>query len=266
MVDTRPWPVALPDCLHASQAGGVAFLRLSRPEKRNALNDTMVLGLETFFRALSSDIKVVIVHGEGGHFSAGLDLSELAETDVTAAIAHSDRWHRVFEQIEFGPVPVVSVLHGAVLGGGLELACATHIRVAEESAYYGLPEGQRGIFVGGGGSVRLPRLIGVARMMDMMLTGRVLDAREGHAAGISQYVVGRGAGLETARTLAGKIAANAPLTNFAIVQALPRIAGSDPATGFLLEALMSAAAQNDPEAKKRLRDFLEKRVAKVVPD
>src|SRR5947199_18746 len=106
------------------------------------------------------------------------------------------------------------VLHGAVVGGGLELAAACHVRVAEESAFYGLPEGQRGLFVGGGGSARVPRLIGVARMTDMMLTGRVYDASEGLAIGISQYLVDAGQGLAKAFELAGRIAANAPLSNF----------------------------------------------------
>ena len=91
-------------------------------------------------------------------------------------------WHRAFERIERGRLPVVAVLKGAVIGGGLELASATHLRVAEPSAFYALPEGQHGLFVGGGGSVRVPRLIGAHRMADMMLTGRVLDAEEGHGA------------------------------------------------------------------------------------
>ena len=98
-------------------------------------------------------------------------------------------WHAAFDAHPVRPVPVVAVLHGAVVGGGLELAAACHIRVAERSAYYGLPEGQRGIFVGGGGSARIPRLIGVARMTDLMLTGRVFDADEGQAVGLSQYLV-----------------------------------------------------------------------------
>src|SRR3546814_4783914 len=89
-------------------------------------------------------------------------------------------WHEAFRHIQFGRVPVIAVLHGAVIGGGLELAAATHVRIAEPSSFYALPEGQRGIFVGGGGSVRIPRLIGVARMMDMMLTGRVYDRSEEH--------------------------------------------------------------------------------------
>jgi enoyl-CoA hydratase/carnithine racemase len=233
-------------------------------EKRNAFNEETILGIEAFFRALPEDVKAVVIHGRGEHFSAGLDLSELTETGIAEAISHSRTWHRVFEQVEFGRVPVIAVLHGATLGGGLELAAACHVRVAEASAYYGLPEGQRGIFVGGGGSVRLPRLIGTATMMDMMLTGRVLDAEEGQRAGLSQYLVAAGAGLDKALQLAGAMAANAPLTNFALIQALPRIAAADASTGLLLEALMAAAAQSDAEAKARLNAFLEKRAGKVV--
>ena len=105
---------------------------------------------------------------------------------------------------------MVAVLHGAVVGGGLEIAAACHIRVAESSAYYALPEGSRGIFVGGGGSVRLPRLIGTSRMMDMMLTGRIYDAEEGQAIGLSHYLVEPGAGLAKGIELAKHIAGNAP--------------------------------------------------------
>ncbi len=140
----------------------------------------------------------MVLSGEGQHFCAGLDLSEVAERSVAEGILHSRMWHAAFELVQFGRVPVVSVLHGAVVGGGLELASATHIRVAERSTFYGLPEGQRGLFVGGGGSARVPRLVGVARMTDMMLTGRVLDAAEGHAVGLSQYLVDDGAGLAKA--------------------------------------------------------------------
>src|SRR6187551_1492956 len=122
-------------------------------------------------------------------------------------------WHRALDSVQFGKVPVVAVLHGACVGGGLELAAACHIRVAEASTFYALPEGQRGIFVGGGASVRLPRLIGVARMRDMMMTGRTYDAAEGLAIGLSQYRVEAGEGLALATDLARKAAGNAPLTN-----------------------------------------------------
>ena len=136
--------------------------------------------------------------------------------------------------------------------------------IAERSTYYGLPEGQRGIFLGGGGSVRIARLIGVARVQDMMLTGRTLSAEEGHQAGVTQYLVEDGKGLEKAMELAGKAAANTLTTNFAVLHALPRIFESDPSSGLLTESLMAAIAELGPEAKQRLKDFLEKRAAKVV--
>ena len=254
----------LPSSLRAERQGALAVLRLARPEKRNALDDTMVRGVESFFCGLPSDVRAVVVHGEGEHFSAGLDLSELTRRDMAESIAHSRMWHRAFQAMEFGPAPVVCVLHGAVVGGGLELAAATHVRVAERSAYYALPEGSRGIYVGGGASVRLPRLIGTARMMDMMLTGRSYDAEEGQAIGLSQYLVDAGAGLAKGIELARRIAENAPLTNFAVTQALPRIAEQDPASGYLMESLMSAIASGDAEAQKRLKDFLEKRAPKTA--
>jgi (methylthio)acryloyl-CoA hydratase len=150
-----------------------------------------------------------------------------------------------------------------VVGGGLELASAAHLRVAEASTFYGLPEGTRGIFVGGGGSVRISRLIGASRMTDMMLTGRVFDAAEGQTLGLSNYLVADGEGVARALALATKIAGNAPLSNFAITQALPRIADLPAADGLFLESLMSSIAQGDEAAKERVRAFLEKRAAKV---
>ena len=150
-----------------------------------------------------------------------------------------------------------------VVGGGLELACAAHIRVAEPSTFYALPEGRRGLFVGGGASVRVPKLIGVHRMADMMLTGRVLDADEGAALGLSQYRVDAGEGLAHALGLAKKIAANSPVTNFAVLQALPRIAAADPDQGYLLESLMAAVASSSGEAEERMQAFMEGRGPKV---
>ena len=254
----------LPPTLHAERRGAVAVLTLKRAEKRNALNDPTVQGIEAFFTALPKGIGAVVLAGEGEHFSAGLDLSELSERDIMAGIAHSQSWHRAFERIEFGTVPVVAVLHGAVVGGGLELAAAAHVRVAERSTFYALPEASRGIFVGGGGSVRLPALIGASRVMEMMLTGRTFSAEEGQALGLSHYLVENGEGLAKGLELAERIASNAPFTNFAVMQLLPRIARSDPATGFATEALAAGIAQSDDEAKARLKAFLEKRGPKVA--
>jgi enoyl-CoA hydratase/carnithine racemase len=254
----------LPASLQIEQHGPVAVLRLARAHKRNALDDETIIGLETFFTALPESVGAVLLCGDGEHFSAGLDLSELEERDIGQGIAHSRLWHRAFEKIQFGKVPVVAVLHGAVVGGGLELAAAAHVRVSDRSAYYALPEGSRGIYVGGGGSVRLPRLIGVARMMDMMLTGRTYSAEEGLAMGLTTYLVDAGKAYAQGMELAQRIATNAPLTNFAVMQILPRISEMDPGSGYAVEALMSSIAQADAEAKARLKDFLEKRGPKVT--
>jgi enoyl-CoA hydratase/carnithine racemase len=256
-------PLAHLPLLRLERAGPVLHLRLNRPAKRNSISDALLAQLHTAFINLPADVRALVVSGEGEHFCAGLDLSEVSERSVAEGIVHSRAWHACFDALQFGAVPVVAVLHGAVVGGGLELAAAAHLRVAEDGTFYALPEGTRGIFVGGSGSVRIPRLIGTARMTDMMLTGRVFDADEGQAIGISNYRTPAGAGLAKALELATKIAANAPLSNYAITQALPRIAALAPGEGLFVEALMSAIAQGDDAAKQRVRDFLAKRAAKV---
>lgn len=243
--------------------GSVAVVRLNRSAKRNALSDALVLGLQTIFASLPDEARAAVIDGNGEHFCAGLDLSELKERDAAQGLHHSRRWHAALAAIEQGPVPVIAALHGAVVGGGLELASACHIRVADASTFYALPEGSRGIFVGGGGSVRIPKLVGAARMTDMMLTGRVYNAEDGERAGFAQYLVPQGESFAKAMELAQRVAANAPLTNYALMHALPRIAEQPADHGFFTEALMSAIAQAAPEAKERVRAFLEGRAGKV---
>jgi enoyl-CoA hydratase/carnithine racemase len=265
-VGDEPTRSTLPGTLRCELIDRVAVLTLARPEKRNALDDRTILGLERFFTTLDPNVRAVVLDADGDHFCAGLDLGEMAERDTMAGIAHSRMWHRVFDTIENGTVPVIAVLKGAVVGGGLELAAAAHIRIAEESSFYALPEGQRGLFVGGGGSVRIPRLVGAPRMADMMLTGRRYDAVEGGAVGFSQYVVPDGTGRDRAVKLAERVADNPPQSNFAVLQALPRIAEANPREGYFLEALMAAIAQGTDDAKERMRDFLEGRARRVTED
>ena len=256
-------PLAALSMLRLEKAGPVLHIRLNRPAKRNSISDELLAQLHTVLVNMPSDIKAAVLSGEGDHFCAGLDLSEVTERNVFEGMQHSRAWHACFDAIQFGPVPVIAVLHGAVVGGGLELASSAHLRVAEASTFYGLPEGTRGIFVGGGGSVRISRLLGVARMTDMMLTGRVFDADEGQTLGISNYRVADGEGLAKALALASKIATNAPLSNYAIMQALPRIADLSASDGLFMETLMASIAQGDEAAKDRVRAFLAGRAAKV---
>jgi (methylthio)acryloyl-CoA hydratase len=243
--------------------GAVAVVSLRRPAKRNALNDALVEALRDVYQNLPAEAKAAVVQGEGDHFCAGLDLSELKERNAGEGMHHSRGWHVALDAVQFGRVPVIAALHGAVVGGGLELASASHIRVADESTFYALPEGTRGIFVGGGGSVRVPKLIGVARMTDMMLTGRVYNAQDGERLGFAQYLVPQGQALDKAIELATRIATNAPLTNYALMHALPRIAEQPADHGLFTEALMASIAQSAPEAKERVRAFLEGKAAKV---
>ena len=254
----------LPDSLRLERDADIAILRLARPAKRNALNDPTVLGIGAFFSTIPEGVRAVVLHGEGEHFCAGLDLSELQERDVGDGVLHSRMWHRSLDEVQFGTVPVLAVLHGAVVGGGLELAAAAHIRVAESTAFYALPEGRRGIFVGGGGSARIPRLIGAARMTDMMLTGRVYDANEGQQIGLSHYLTDPGEGLRKGIELARKMAGNAKMTNFALMHALPRIAEASQDHGLFMEALIAAIAQSAPEAKARIEQFLSKQAGTKV--
>jgi len=249
--------------LHIEHRDAVALVRLTRPLKRNALNDGLIADLQHAFDHMPSSIRAAVLHGEGDHFCAGLDLSELQERDAGQGMMHSRTWHRALDAMQFGPVPVIAALHGAVVGGGLELASACHIRVADESAFYALPEGTRGIFVGGSGAVRIPKLIGVARMTDMMMTGRVYNATDGERLGFAQYLVPTGNALNKALELAQRVATNAPLTNYALMHALPRIAEQSADHGLFTEAMISAITQAAPEAKQRVRDFLEGRAAKV---
>jgi len=257
-------PAAPTDLLTLDIQTPIAILTLNRPQKRNALSLRVVQALKSAFESLPDSVRVVVLAGTGTHFCAGLDLSELSETSTAEGIRHSFHWYEAFSKIQFGRVPVVCALQGAVVGGGLELASSAHVRVADETTYFGLPEGQRGIFLGGGGSVRISKLIGFSRVTEMMLTGHVLNAQEGFAVGLAHYVTPAGQAMNKAMELATRIASNAPLSNYAITNVLPHIAEQTMANGLMTEALIAAITQGEPEAKERVNAFLEKRAAKVT--
>jgi enoyl-CoA hydratase/carnithine racemase len=249
--------------LQFEMRGTIAVIRLARPAKRNAIGDALILALRDQLETLPAEARAAVLCAEGEHFCAGLDLSEIQERDAGQGLHHSRMWHAALERVQYGPVPVIAALHGAVVGGGLELASACHIRVADDTTFYALPEGSRGIFVGGGGAVRIPRLIGAARMTDMMLTGRVYNAVDGERIGLAQYLVPAGQAFDKAMELAERVAQNAPLTNYALMHALPRIAEQPADQGFFTEALMAAVAQSAPEAKSRVKAFLDGKASKV---
>lgn len=261
MPDTTP-------LIRTEQHEAIGIVTLNRPAKRNAINDQLIAELGEYFARPPAGVRCVILCGEGEHFCAGLDLIERmelrardAETrDSLAGVRHSRGWHRVFDLIEFGEVPVISVLKGAVIGGGLELAAATHVRISEPSAFYQLPEGQRGIFVGGGASVRVPQIIGKTRVTEMMLTGRKLTAEEGERLALAHYLVGPGEGMARARALAAQIAGNSPVSNFAITNGISHIAAMAPQQGLFAESLVAtlAASAAESNSAERIRAFFDK--------
>jgi len=244
--------------------GDIAVIGLDRAKKRNAVNDELLKQLrEACFRA-TEEAKCGVIFGHGDNFSAGLDLAEAMEwMKPGAPRKRRGRWHRPYDLIARGPIPFVAALKGACIGGGLELASACQVRVADETTFFALPEGQRGIFVGGGGSVRIQRLMGYARMADLMLTGRVLTAAEGERANLCQYVVPKGESLERAKSLAARIAKNATLTNFYICNGLPRVNDVSHDDGLFMEALISQCVSS-PEGYERIKAFVEKQAARLV--
>jgi (methylthio)acryloyl-CoA hydratase len=243
----------------------IALIGLNRPAKRNAINNATIAALHEVVQRTQDEAKAGVIFGHGAHFCAGLDLAELVETMKPGAPRRQrGRWHPTFDLIARGRVPFVAAIHGACVGGGLELASAAHVRVADASAFFALPEARRGIFVGGGGSVRVQRLLGYGRMADMMLTGRVLTVAEAERFDLCQYVVPAGGAMARAEELARTIAANAPLTNWAICAALPRVNDLSHDDGLFVESLIGASIAG-ADGLERVLAFVEKRVAPLRP-
>jgi len=242
--------------------GVIATLTMNRPGKRNAMCEELLNALDAFFSAPPEDVRVVILTGIEGHYCSGLDLSEHVHRSAEENLYHSRQWHIVMHKIQFGGLAVVSAMFGAVIGGGMELATSTHVRIAEPSTIFQLPEGRRGIFVGGGATARVGRLLGPDRMTEMMLTGRKYNADEGVALGLAHYSVGEGEAMPLARELAGKISRNAPLSNYLMIQSIARIGDMGTEEGLFTESLAAALSQTTPDAEEGLRAFLEKRAPK----
>jgi enoyl-CoA hydratase/carnithine racemase len=247
---------------------GVWVVTLNRPTKRNALNEATVDEMVDFFSlAPRAGVRAVVLAGSGDHFCAGLDLVEHHDEDRSPAdFMHVClRWHEAFNKMEYGGVPVIAALQGAVVGGGLELASSAHIRVMDQTAYFALPEGQRGLFTGGGATIRVTDLVGKARMIDMMLTGRVYQGQEAVDLGLAQYIV-EGSSLDAAMDLARKTAENLPLSNFAICSAVSHIQNMSAMDGAYAEAVVAGVVNTQADARSRLAAFADKSAARVRPN
>ncbi len=247
------------DIVQIDVADTIATLTMNRPGKRNAMCEELLNALAAFYSAPPEGVRVVVLTGTEGHFCSGLDLSEHVHRSAEDNLHHSRHWHRVMDKIQFGGLATVSAMFGAVIGGGLELAASTHVRIAEPSTIFQLPEGRRGIFVGGGATARVGRLLGPDRMTEMMLTGRKYDSEEGKTLGLAHYAVEAGGALPLAQKLAGKIARNAPLSNYLMIQSIARISDMSQSDGLFTESLAAALSQTTTDAEEGLKAFLEKR-------
>lgn len=247
------------DLVEFSIEDDIAHLKLNRPTKKNAINDQLINEIEDVFSNLQENIKVVVLSGNGPEFCSGLDLAEHKAREPYQVVQHSQMWHRVFNKLHFSGIPVVAALHGAVIGGGLELAISAHVRVADETTFFRLPEGRHGIFVGGGASVRVGRVLGASRMADMMLTGRTYNAEDGERLGLAHYCVPKGTALEKAFELAKTIAQNAQLANWAMVTGLSRIESMSLNDGLFTESLIAGMTQTSEEVQQRIGQFLNRK-------
>jgi enoyl-CoA hydratase/carnithine racemase len=247
--------------------GKIAILTLSRPERRNALDEAAIAEIDAFFDRPPPEVRAVALLAGGAHFCAGLDLQEHYNLDRSPVefMRMCQAWHRAFDKMQFAGIPVIAALRGAVVGGGLELAAATHVRVAERSTFFALPEGQRGIFTGGGATVRVARIIGPGRMVDMMIAARTYDVQRGYELGLAHEIVENGEGDARAIAIAEAAAEHSPMSNYAIVTAITRINDMSTTDGLFAESLMAGMVQTNPELRERLETFLNRKAPRLEP-
>jgi enoyl-CoA hydratase len=211
------------ETLLVSVEGGLARITLNRPEVHNALNAPMFDELEQVFRELASQdsVRVVLVTGFGDRaFAAGADIRELKDLDVAAGEQKSQRGQAVFAHIEACGKPVIALINGFALGGGCELALACTFRIAAETAKLGQPEVKLGLVPGYGGTQRLPRLVGQAAALKLLLTGETIGAPEALRIGLVDEVVPGPELLRRGEELGRLIAANAPLAVKGCIEAV----------------------------------------------
>ena len=240
----------------------LAIVTVDRPEKLNALNADVVREIGVVFDSLREDdnVRGVILTGAGNKaFVAGADIGELATMNSITGVKVSRDGQDVFRSIETFPKPVLAAVGGYALGGGCELAIACHMRIASERARFGLPEVSLGIIPGYGGTIRLARLIGLGRAIEMTLTGDMVGAERALELGLVSAVVEPDALLDEAKTLLRKVTKNGPVAVRMALESIYR--GLDTATGEALDfesSLFGLLASTD-DMKEGMGAFLEKR-------
>jgi enoyl-CoA hydratase len=243
----------------------VGTLTINRPDKLNAISNELTAELHTLLSELEKDeeLKALIITGAGDKaFVAGADIKELADRDARIGRRVSRERQAVFSRIENLPVPVIAAVNGYALGGGLEIALACNIRLCSEKAQFGAPEVKLGIIPGDGGTQRLPRLVGLGRAMEMILTGDFIDAQEAYRIGLVNKVFPHEELMDKAMELAQKIASRPPLAVKYAKEAVNRSQEGDAASGFALESYLHALTCTTEDKKEGVAAFLEKRKGK----
>lgn len=247
--------------LNLSIEDRVAIITISRPPA-NALSSDVVQELSQVFEEIShnDDVRVVLLHGEGKFFSAGADIKEftkMGNSDSSASYARNGQ--TVFERIETFSKPVIAAIHGAALGGGLELAMSCHIRLVTERTKLGLPELSLGLIPGFAGTQRLPRYVGIAKAAEMLFTSEAITGIEAVQFGLANYAYSDEELLPKAKELAFKIAKKSPIGLKVAIELLNYSKNSPFEQGVEKEAQLFGAIFESEDAKEGIQAFIEKR-------
>lgn len=240
----------------------IAYVTVNRPKVLNALNTPTWTDLRAAFEDAKADASVhgVILTGAGDKaFIAGADISELAHVDAYEAEESSRFGQGVLDLIENLGKPVIAAINGFALGGGCETAMACTIRIAVEHARFGQPEVKLGLLPGGGGTQRLPRLVGKGRALQLILTGETISAQEAYRIGLVNEVVAAAGLIDRAETILKQIMANAPIAVKFSLEAVNKGMDTSQAEGFALEASYFGICAATEDKKEGTSAFLEKR-------
>jgi enoyl-CoA hydratase/carnithine racemase len=250
------------EAIRYESADGVATITLNRPDVHNAMNETMRRELQGVFEGLVTDdtVRVVVVTGAGGKaFSAGADIREFTAPQVPTVFREHRRRIDFRQVMDRCPQPIIAAIGGYCFGGGLELALACDIRVAAADSRLGLTEIDLAIIPGGGGTQRLPRLVGRGKALEMILTGARIDAAEALRIGLVERVVPAGEALASARELAATLAAKAPVALRYAKESVVKGLALPLADGIQLEGDLSTFLRTTEDRLEGAKAFLEKR-------
>lgn len=240
----------------------IGILTINRPDKLNAISNELIKELNDLLDDIENDenLRALVITGEGDKaFVAGADIKELVDRDAKNGFRVSKERQSVFSRIENLHIPTIAAVNGYALGGGLELALACSIRICSEEAQFGAPEVKLGIIPGDGGTQRLPRLVGLGRAMEMIITGDFIDSQEAYRIGLVNRIVPHKDLMDMTMELAHKIASRPPLAIRFAKEAVLRGSESGLSVGFSLESYLHALSCTTDDKKEGVSAFLEKR-------